>query len=70
MECQVVHSLDLDSHTLFVGRILAVHVDEALLDERGFIDYAQTQAIAYLGNEYWSLGQSLANACFTMLDEE
>jgi flavin reductase (DIM6/NTAB) family NADH-FMN oxidoreductase RutF len=70
MECQVVHSLDLDSHTLFVGRILAVHVDEGLLDERGFIDYAQTQPIAYLGNEYWSLGQPLATAGFTMLGDD
>jgi flavin reductase (DIM6/NTAB) family NADH-FMN oxidoreductase RutF len=65
IECRVIHSLDLDSHTLFVGRILVVHVDEELLDERGFIDYTQAQAIAYLGNEYWSLGERLATAGFT-----
>ncbi len=70
IECKVVHSLDLDSHTLFVGQVLAVHVDEELLDERGFIDYAQAQGIAYQGNEYWSLGEPLATACFTILSDD
>jgi flavin reductase (DIM6/NTAB) family NADH-FMN oxidoreductase RutF len=70
VECRVIHSLELGSHTLFVGRILAVHVDEELLDERGFIDYSAAQAIAYLGNEYWSLGRPLASAGFTMLGED
>jgi len=60
----------LGSHTLFVGQILAVHVDEELLDEREFIDYSEAQAVAYLGNEYWSLGEPLATAGFTMLSRE
>ena len=70
IECKLIHFLNLGSHTLFVGQILAVHVDEALLDESGSIDYSKTQAIAYLGNEYWSLGQPLATAGFTMLSGE
>ena len=45
IECRVTHSLELGSHTLFVGQILAVRVDEELLDERGFIDYGQTQPL-------------------------
>jgi len=53
-----------------VGQILAVHVDEELLDEREFIDYSEAQAVAYLGNEYWSLGEPLATAGFTMLSRE
>ena len=68
IECKLIHFLNLGSHTLFVGQILAVHVDEALLDESGSIDYSQ--AIAYLGNEYWSLGQPLAATGFTMLSRE
>ncbi len=70
IECRLVHSLELGSHTLFVGQILAVHVDEELLDERGFIDYSEAQAVAYLGNEYWSLGQPLAAVGFTMSSRE
>lgn len=70
IECQVIHSLELGSHTLFVGQVLAVHVEEELLDERGFIDYSRARAVAYLGNEYWSLGQPLASAGFTMLSKD
>jgi len=66
IECRVIHSLELGSHTLFVGQVLAVHMDEELLDERGFIDYSRAEAIAYLGNEYWSLGRFSAAVGFTM----
>jgi len=65
IECQLIYSAELGSHTLFVGQILAVHVDEELLDPEGFIDYARTQPVVYLSNEYWSLGQRLATAGFT-----
>ncbi|MCR4408460.1 MAG: flavin reductase family protein [Anaerolineae bacterium] len=64
IECQVVQKISLDSHDLFVSKIIAVHVDEALLDEAGFIDYSRTRPIAYLGNEYWGLGQRLNTSGF------
>ncbi|MFB0545445.1 MAG: flavin reductase family protein [Anaerolineae bacterium] len=66
IECKVVESVSLGSHDLFVGEIVAVHVDEELLDEEGFIDYVKAKAVAYLGNEYWSLGERLESSGFTM----
>jgi hypothetical protein len=41
-------------------------VDEELLDERGSIDYSKAKAVAYLGNEYWSLGKCLKTSGFTL----
>jgi hypothetical protein len=41
-------------------------VDEELLDERGSIDYGKAKAVAYLGNEYWSLGMCLGASGFTL----
>lgn len=35
MECEVTHSLDLGAHTLFIGAIRDVKVDEMFLDEEG-----------------------------------
>ena len=35
MECEVSHTLDLEDHTLFIGRIRDIKIDESLLDERG-----------------------------------
>jgi flavin reductase (DIM6/NTAB) family NADH-FMN oxidoreductase RutF len=47
IECRVEHELDLDSHTLFVGRVLAVHADERLLDTHGEVDFARAQGLVY-----------------------
>ncbi|MBC7251448.1 MAG: flavin reductase family protein [Anaerolineae bacterium] len=65
IECRVVHMISLNSHDLFVGEIVAVQVDEDVLDEAGFIDYGRVHPIAYLGNEYWSLGQKLNTSGFS-----
>jgi len=70
IECQVVQTLSLDSHDLFVGKIVALHVDEELLGEAGFIDYSRTQPIVYLGNEYWSLGRRLGTSGFAQRERE
>jgi flavin reductase (DIM6/NTAB) family NADH-FMN oxidoreductase RutF len=47
IECRVEQELELDSHTLFIGRVLALHADEALLDARGDVDFARAQGLAY-----------------------
>jgi flavin reductase (DIM6/NTAB) family NADH-FMN oxidoreductase RutF len=47
IECAVEHTLDLDSHTLFIGRVLVVHVEEALLDTQGDVDLALAQGMIY-----------------------
>lgn len=47
IECVVEQAVDLDSHTMFIGLVKAVHADEALLDERGEVDFARAQGIAY-----------------------
>jgi len=55
MECRVVHRLTLGTHDLFIGQVLAVQVDEALLGETGRPDYARAEPLAYVGGEYWGL---------------
>ncbi len=66
LECRLSQTVPLGSHDLFIGEIVAVHVDEELLDEHGSIDYGKAQAVAYLGNEYWSLGERLKTSGFTL----
>lgn len=66
LECKLTQTIPLGSHDLFIGEIVAVHVDEELLDERGFVDYSKARAVAYLGNEYWSLGKCLRTSGFTL----
>jgi flavin reductase (DIM6/NTAB) family NADH-FMN oxidoreductase RutF len=47
IECVVEQALDLDSHTMFIGLVKAVHVDEAYLDARGEVDFARGQGVVY-----------------------
>ena len=47
IDCTVERSIDLDSHTLFIGLVAAVHVEEALLDEQGDVDMARAIGLTY-----------------------
>jgi flavin reductase (DIM6/NTAB) family NADH-FMN oxidoreductase RutF len=49
LECVVRHVLNLGSHDLFVGEIVAVHIDEEILTD-GKIDAAKLQPLGYLPN--------------------
>lgn len=58
IECVVRNKLSLGSHDLYIGEVLAVHVDESVL-EGGRIDLKKMQPLAYAAGEYWSLGEKL-----------
>lgn len=47
LECQVRHTLQLPSHTLFVGEVVAVHVDEGVLNDRQEVDFSLATGIVY-----------------------
>ena len=59
IECQVVNHLDLGTHTMFIGKVLAVHVDEAYMDKTGRFDLASTGLMAYAHGEYLELGKRI-----------
>jgi flavin reductase (DIM6/NTAB) family NADH-FMN oxidoreductase RutF len=66
LECKLTQTIPLGSHDLFISEIVAVHMDEELLDENGSIDYSKAKAVVYVGNEYWSLGECLKTSGFTL----
>ncbi|HEC35351.1 MAG TPA: flavin reductase family protein [Anaerolineae bacterium] len=59
IECRVQQTLSLGSHDLFVGEVVAVQVDEGVLDERGRIDFAKARPFAFLNGEYRQVGELL-----------
>ncbi len=59
IECRVNRVLPLGSHDLFIADVLAVHVDEVLLDKTGKLDLASAGMLAYSHGEYRSLGAML-----------
>ena len=47
IECAVEQEIALDSHTMFIGLVQAVHAEESLLDEQGDVDVKRAQGIVY-----------------------
>ena len=59
IECRVRDVLELGSHHLFLADVLAVQVEESLLDEGGKLDLARANLTAYSHGEYFELGRRL-----------
>lgn len=58
LECVLQQVLGLGVHHLFLGRVVAVHVDEGMMDERGHMDYAKARPFVYnQPGEYRSLSK-------------
>ena len=66
MECKAVDSLDLGSHTMFVGEILAVQVSSELIDADGRFDVARAKLVAYAHGHYFELGRCLGSFGFSV----
>lgn len=59
IECRVEEIKELGSHHMFLARVIAVDVDEELLDENGRFDLGRAQPIVYSHGEYYGLDQVL-----------
>ena len=66
LECRVTEVKRLGSHDLFLARILAVNVDEALLDGKGKLDLRKANLLAYAHGEYYQLGRRLGTFGFSV----
>lgn len=56
MECLVRHILHLGTHDVFLGEVVAIHVDSEILKD-GKLDSALMRPLTYHCREYWALGQ-------------
>ncbi len=56
LACKLRHSLELGSHTMFLGEIVGMGIREDLLNADGRIDLARADLVAYCHGEYMGLG--------------
>lgn len=61
IECRVRDVLELGSHHLFLADVLAVQVEDGLLDESGKLDLARADLTAYSHGEYFELGRRIGS---------
>lgn len=59
LECQVRQSITLGTHELFLGEIVAIHRDETVVNDKGRVDMAQAQPIAFATRGYYRVGEYL-----------
>jgi flavin reductase (DIM6/NTAB) family NADH-FMN oxidoreductase RutF len=57
IECRTSSSLPLGSHTLFVGLVLAVHLEETCIGDGGVISVDEFAPYVLNQREYWSMGE-------------
>lgn len=65
IECTLTKVIPLGAHDLFVGTVVAVHADEAILDGRGTIDYRKAKPFVYNQGDYWDLGSKIGSYGFS-----
>lgn len=66
LECRVSDVIPLGTHDMFIADILAVSVDEALLDENGKLCLDRVPLAAFAHGEYFELGKRLGRFGFSV----
>lgn len=59
IECRVMSRHTIGDHDLFLGEVLAVHVDEDKLDVSETLMIEKLDMLVYVTGEYWSVGKRL-----------
>lgn len=64
IECKVIETLDLGLHTLFIGQIVDVKADPAILNESGTPDMDKLNTFIYApgSSKYYTVGSHAGNA--------
>ena len=64
LECRVLHTVEIGLHTEFIGEILDIKADEAVLRADGLPDMEKVKPIAYepVNRRYFRIGSYLAKA--------
>lgn len=57
IECQVTEIKELGSHHMFLAQVVAVHAEEAFLNEKQKFDLAKANPIVYSHGTYYGLDQ-------------
>lgn len=51
LECKVIASYECGDHTLYVGEVVATHVDEGMLQEA--LDVTKARTLSHKGDHYY-----------------
>lgn len=58
IECKVIQIIKLGTHDMFIAEVLASHINDSLIDEKGKIHFEKGDLISYCHGEYFKLPQN------------
>ena len=61
IECKVEQIIKLGTHDMFIAKIIAVNVDEDLIDANGKLELKRAKLIAYSHGDYLELGKKVGS---------
>ena len=59
IECKVLYTKELGTHTIFMAEVLGVTVDDKYMDETGRFNLNDSNLITYSHGRYYTLGEPL-----------
>ncbi|MHA1906415.1 MAG: flavin reductase family protein [Candidatus Thorarchaeota archaeon] len=61
LECKTSQIVKVGTHDLFIAEVVAVHLDDSILDDNGRFDAAKAKLFVYmpLSGQYWAIGEKL-----------
>ena len=65
IECALKDVVKLGSHDMFIGEVVAVHMDESILGDDGKIDYTKARPFVYNQGEYRECGSQIGHYGFS-----
>ena len=66
LECKVIDIVPLGTHDMFIADIVAVDVDEKLIDKEGKLRLDKAGLAAFAHGEYFALGEKLGTFGFSV----
>ena len=66
LECRVVQKIELGTHDMFLAEIVAVDVEDTLIDKQGRLHLSSANLAAYSHGEYFALGEKLGSFGFSV----
>ena len=61
IECKVKEIVKLGTHDMFLAEVVAVHADEAYMDEKGKFSLTKAEPMVYSHGTYYTLGEELGS---------
>lgn len=66
LECKVAQVIPLGSHDMFLADIVAVNVNEALVDDKGRLMLEKANLITYAHGDYFDIGKKIGDFGFSV----